>query len=143
MRDIYNVMPFEIETISLERIFIDKVFAAEFYYERNEYRDVAKHIYDLTVLLENEQIKTFLKDKKHVLKIIEYKRKEELNRKGGIPIDRQIVKFDYFRGLDSNKKFETAFDEMQRIYVFTKQDELSKENIFTAISQLREVMNIE
>ena len=35
LREQYDIEPFMIETISLERIFIDKVFAAEFYYIRN------------------------------------------------------------------------------------------------------------
>lgn len=35
----------------------------------------------------------------------------------------QIANFDYFREFGGNKEFKTAFDEMQRIYVF---DELYK-----------------
>lgn len=143
MRETYDVKPFEIETISLERIFIDKVFAAQFYYDRNDYSDVAKHVYDLTVLLDNEQIKTFLKDKSRVLKVIGYKRKEELSRKGGVSANMQIANFDYFKGLAGNKEFETAFNEMQRIYVFNEQDKLSKETVIAAISKLREIMDIE
>lgn len=143
MRETYDVEPFEIETISLERIFIDKVFATEFYFERKDYSDVAKHVYDLTVLLDNEQIKVFLKDKKRVIEVIGYKRKEELNRKGGVTADMQIINFDYFEGLDDNKEFERAFDEMQRIYVFNEQDKLSKEIISAAISKLRKIMDIE
>lgn len=143
MRETYDVKPFEIETISLERIFIDKVFAAQFYYDRNDYSDVAKHVYDLTVLFNNEQIKTFLKDKSRVLKVIGYKRKEELSRKGGVSANMQIANFDYFKGLAGNKEFETAFNEMQRIYVFNEQDKLSKETVIAAISKLREIMDIE
>lgn len=143
MRETYDVKPFEIETISLERIFIDKVFAAQFYYDRNDYSDVAKHVYDLTVLFDNEQIKTFLKDKSRVLKVIGYKRKEELSRKGGVSANMQIANFDYFKGLAGNKEFETAFNEMQRIYVFNEQDKLSRETVSAAISKLREIMDIE
>lgn len=143
MRETYDIKPFEIETISLERIFIDKVFAAQFYYERKEYSDVAKHVYDLTVLLDNEQIKTFLKDKSRVLQVIGYKRKEELSRKGGVSANMQIANFDYFKGLAGNKEFEIAFDEMQRIYVLNKQEKLSKETVISAISKLREIMDIE
>ena len=143
MREVYSVEPFEIETISLERIFIDKVFAAQFYFERKDYSDVAKHVYDLTVLLDNEQIKAFLNDEKRVLEVIGYKRKEELNRKGGVAADMQIANFDYFRGLDGNKEFESAFDEMQRIYVFNEQDKLSRKTVSAAISKLREIMDIE
>lgn len=143
MRETYDIKPFEIETISLERIFIDKVFAAQFYYERKEYSDVAKHVYDLTVLLDNEQIKTFLKDKNRVLQVIGYKRKEELSRKGGVSANMQIANFDYFKGLAGNKEFEISFDGMQRIYVLNKQDRLSKETVIAAISKLREIMDIE
>ena len=81
LRDFYNVAPFIVETISLERIFIDKVFAAEFYFKRREFSDVAKHVYDLTVLLQKEQIKVFLSNAKEVFRIVGLKRKEELVRK--------------------------------------------------------------
>lgn len=143
MYEVYDVEPFEIETISLERIFIDKLFAAQFYFERKKYSDVAKHVYDLTVLLENGQIKAFLTDSKRVLSMIGYKRKEELNRKGGVAADMQISNFDYFRELDGNMEFETAFDDMQRIYVFNERDKLSLETVFSALSRLREIMDIE
>ena len=78
LRDFYNVAPFIVETISLERIFIDKVFAAEFYFKSREFSDVAKHVYDLTVLLQKEQIKVFLSNAKEVFRIVGLKRKEEL-----------------------------------------------------------------
>lgn len=143
MRDTYGVEPFEIETISLERIFIDKVFAAQFYFERKDYNDVAKHVYDLTFLFDNKQIKEFLNDPKRMLKVIGYKRKEELNRKGGVAEEMKIKDFDYFDGLKGNKEFEKAFNEMQRIYVFSEQDKISKEDVFAAISELRKMMYIE
>ena len=56
------------------------------------------------MLLDNEQIRAFLNDKKRVLEVIGYKRKEELNRKGGVAADMQIANFDYFRGLDGIDK---------------------------------------
>lgn len=43
MRENYGLMPFKIQTIKLERIFADKILAAEFYYGRELYFDVAKH----------------------------------------------------------------------------------------------------
>ena len=39
LRSQYDVVPFMINTIRLERIFADKIFAAEFYYERKMYFD--------------------------------------------------------------------------------------------------------
>lgn len=47
LQEQFGVMPFPVKTIRLERIFADKIFAAEFYYEREMYFDVAKHIYDV------------------------------------------------------------------------------------------------
>ena len=48
----YDVGPFSIMTISIERVFIDKLFAAEAYvrkaYEPHRAFEAAKHIYDLT-----------------------------------------------------------------------------------------------
>ena len=48
LRNIYDIKPFVIGTITLERIFIDKIFASQFYYERDDFFDVSKHIYDLS-----------------------------------------------------------------------------------------------
>ena len=138
MEDVYDVKPFVVETICLERIFIDKVFAAQFYFERNDFFDVAKHIYDLTVLIDNLQIKSFLADKERVEKVVQYKRKEELKRKGGVPDDVKVSDFDYFDGIVGNKLFQKAFDEMQRIYVFNRADKLSCKDVCGALNALRE-----
>lgn len=59
----YDISAFNIETIKLERIFIDKVFAAEFYFLRSKYFDMAKHLYDIVVLLKNERIQKALLNK--------------------------------------------------------------------------------
>lgn len=56
LRDEYDVMPFSVNTIRLERIFVDKVFATEFYYQRRDYFDVSKHIYDLSVTSDMNEI---------------------------------------------------------------------------------------
>ncbi len=141
LRENYKVQPFEIETISLERIFIDKVFAAEFYFERKDYSDVAKHVYDLTVLLKNEQINVFLKNKDEVNRIVGLKRKEELNRKGGVDAKKDIAIFEYFLGLKDNKEFDEKFTEMQKVYVFNKDDILLKDDVLQALDNLRNKMD--
>lgn len=133
----YGVTAFEIETISLERIFIDKIFASEFYHERKAYADVAKHVYDLTVLLQNEQINTFLADKDRVKQIVSLKRKEELVRKGGVSAEKKVKDFDYFSGLEGNSMFAKSFGEMQRIYVFDENDILPVQAVLEAVKRLR------
>ena len=42
----FDITKIEIEIIKLERMFIDKIFAAEFYYIRKLYMDTAKHLYN-------------------------------------------------------------------------------------------------
>ena len=132
----YDVAPFSIETISLERIFIDKVFATEFYYERGEYTDVAKHVYDITVLLRENQIRSFLADKSKMQTIIGLKRKEELNRRGGVDADLKVADFSYFNGLKGSKEFRTKFADMQKVYVLNRTDALTVEEAFSAIAEL-------
>ncbi len=136
----YDVKPFMVETISLERIFIDKVFAAQFYYEREMFGDVAKHVYDLTVLLSNERIIKFLSDRQKVSSIIALKRKEEDNRKGGVSKDKKISEFDYFVGLESNRAFDSKYKDMQNIYVFSPKDVIPKDKVISALSQLHKLI---
>lgn len=143
LTNVYDVKPFEIETISLERIFIDKIFAAEFYYERKNFFDVAKHVYDLTVLLENEQIKRFLQNPQRVRTIIAYKRKEERNRLGGIPEEKKIKDFEFFGALCSNKEFIATYKKMQRIYVLNEKDEIKLEVALAAMSELYSIADVE
>ena len=137
----YDVQPFIVQTISLERIFIDKVFAAEFYYVRNEYFDVAKHIYDLTVLMSNDKIKTFLADKDEVTRIVALKRKEELNRKGGVDASLAIKDFSYFDGLKDDKNFAVEFERMQRTYVLIQSNKIALSEAMEAIRDLRQLLS--
>lgn len=65
-------------------MFIDKIFAAEFYYIRNMYKDTSKHLYDISVLFENDNIKNLLNNKGELNKLIQYKREEESVRISGI-----------------------------------------------------------
>ena len=57
----FDISKIEIEIIKLERMFIDKIFAAEFYYIRNMYMDVSKHLYDITILFNNDKIQFEIK----------------------------------------------------------------------------------
>ena len=59
----FDITKIEIEIIKLERMFIDKIFAAEFYYIRNMYMDTAKHLYDISVLFNNNKIQKLLSNK--------------------------------------------------------------------------------
>lgn len=142
LRESYDVSPFIVEAISLERIFIDKVFATEFYFERAEFSDVAKHIYDLTVLLQNEEIKSFLSNQNEIYRIVDLKRREENSRKGGVDENLKVTDFRYFKELYAAKEFERKFEKMQEIYVFDKNDELTMDDVLNAIKKLHQLMDI-
>ena len=97
-------------------MFIDKIFAAEFYYIRKMYKDVSKHLYDISVLSQNENIEKLLKNKNEMEKLISYKRQEEKIRIGGIDSNTKIKDFNYFK-LDFNDELIQEFNNMQYKYV--------------------------
>ena len=137
----YGINPFSIEIITLERIFVDKIFAAEFYYEREMYRDFAKHIYDIVTMIDDDKIKDLLNKKTDFLKLIEYKRQEEKIRLGGIPDNKSILDFNYWK-LNFSKEVNQAFNEMQNIYVLDDDNKMTIKYIENALSKLVEKLKI-
>ena len=95
----FDIKPFKIRIQKLERIFIDKLFAAEFYFKKEMYLDLSKHLYDLTILFKTKRIQDFFNNKKEFEKIVAYKREEELYRKGGVNKNLQIEDFGLFKSL--------------------------------------------
>ena len=67
------------------------------------YTDTSKHLYDISVLFENENIKNLLNNTRELNKLIQYKRKEENVRIGGINADTKIKDFNYFKVSDRTK----------------------------------------
>lgn len=78
LREQFCVEPFSINTIRLERIFADKIFTAEFYFERELYFDVAKHIYDISIMLDIAEIKEMLDDNMVFQEMLQYKRFQDI-----------------------------------------------------------------
>ena len=137
LKEQFNISEFDIEIIKLERIFVDKVFAAEFYYERNMYGDVAKHLYDICILMKCDTIKNLLKEKEEFNKLIGYKRKEELFRVGGIDSSKELIDFAYMK-LEFNNELINAFNDMQRIYVLDDESKITIDDVKEAIRVLYE-----
>lgn len=140
LKEKYNISEFNVEIIKLERIFIDKIFAAEFYYERNMYDDVSKHLYDISIMIKNSDIKNMLKDKEELNKLINYKRKEETLRVGGISGEKEIKNFDYMK-LDFDNKLINAFNKMQKIYVLDDESIITIEDVKKTIKKLLKIFN--
>ena len=140
LENTFDVAPFEIGTIKLERIFVDKLFASEFYFSRSMFFDVAKHIYDITVLFDNERIKKMLGNKAALAQMIQYKRREELVRAGGVPADIPIHKFSYMDALFNSTDFLREFDHMQSIYVFDESDNIPVSLLKETISAIKDIL---
>lgn len=140
LREQFDVIPFPIKTIRLERIFADKVFAAEFYYERTMYFDVAKHIYDVGIMMDMQLIQKMMKDKEMFLEMLEYKRLEETRRMGSDLADKKFSDFKIFHGLSDNVGLKDAYQNMQKNYVFSKEDILPFEFIISQWEKLEKVL---
>ena len=141
LREQFGVMPFLIKTIRLERIFADKIFAAEFYYERGMYFDVAKHIYDVSVMLDLQPIQDMLGNTGLFLEMSEYKRLEETRRTGSDLADRKFPDFKIFYDISDNTALKDAYQNMQKNYVFSEKDLLTFEFVISQWKKLQEVLN--
>lgn len=70
LEGMYDVRPFSVQTITLERIFVDKLFAAEAYVrksaEKSRAFEAAKHIYDLAVMSKLSKIQELMMDEEQL-----------------------------------------------------------------------------
>ena len=136
----YDVGPFRINTIRLERIFADKIFAAEFYYERKMYFDVAKHLYDVSVMLDLEQIQKMIGNQQMFLEMLGYKRLEETRRTGSDLAEKKFSDFQLLGGFGDNAALRKDYQNMQRNYVFSEEDVLSFDYVVEQWKKLREIL---
>lgn len=137
LKNQYDISAFNIETIKLERIFIDKVFAAEFYFLRKMYFDMAKHLYDIVVLLKNERIQEALHDKELLDYLIDLKRREESQRIGSYLDQKAIGQFSYLQVGMEDEELIRQFTQMQKIYVFNNEYLIPNEELQNGINELR------
>ena len=140
LKEKYDISEFDIEIIKLERIFIDKIFATEFYFERNMYEDVSKHLYDISIMIKNDEIKKMLENKQELNKLISYKRKEEESRIGGIASNKKIKDFSYMKP-NFYDELINAFERMQKIYVLDNESMLTIDDVKNTIKILVKIFN--
>lgn len=136
----YQVEPFLINTIRLERIFADKIFAAEFYYEREMYFDVAKHLYDVSIMLDLGQIQGMLGNRQMFLEMLGYKRLEETRRTGSDLAEKKFSDFQLLKGFADNDALYKNYQSMQQNYVFENEDVLSFDFVVEQWRKLGEVL---
>lgn len=125
----FEVRPFMIQTIKMERIFADKILATEFYYQRGMLFDTAKHLYDLATMLEQERIQRLLDNSEELIRMLAYKRKEENVRIGSDLAQKPFSESSLFQAGRDDPELRDAFMRMQQIYVFSDEDILQPESL--------------
>jgi len=140
LKKLYKVEPFDLKTIKIERIFADKILAAEFYYQRGLLFDVSKHIYDIAIMMEEDRIKRLMSEEEDLIKMLSYKRMEERERIGSDLANKPFGDFSLFNKLSNDKQLKTAFVKMQDVYVFDDKDEAEYERLVEKLGSLYEVL---
>jgi predicted nucleotidyltransferase component of viral defense system len=145
MGDNYGVRPFNLKTISLERTFIDKLFASQKYLhdmdtpDLSKPNELAKHLYDIAVLSDESRIERFLNDKEEVKRIECIRRREELNRVGGVSADLAMSDFLIFKE-ELSKSVIDAFLDMQAKYVLADKYRITPTELRNALNKIHEAL---
>lgn len=141
----YNVKPFNILTMTLERIFIDKLFAAESYVRTatmpHRAFDAAKHIYDLCILVDHPRIHTFLQSRSDMEQILKIRMTEEENRLDGIP-GISLEEFEFFSKAMNNPLIIEAYETMQNQYIFQREDRIPVETVAYELEKLVKLLDL-
>lgn len=137
----YTVYPFSVKTMTLERIFIDKLFAAEAYVRKSDdpHRafEAAKHIYDLSVMSTHPQIIALFNSETEMQRLLQIRLTEEQSRLDGVP-DLLPKNFVFFDTVKDNAKVRQAYEIMQRQYVFRECDRIQFDVAVEALSDINE-----
>ncbi len=141
LETVYDVKPFFIQTITLERIFVDKLFAAEAYVRHSSINqrafEAAKHIYDLAVIAQHPKVSALLSDSDKLKHLLEIRMKEEQGRLDGIP---GIVptEFIFFTQAGDNSGVRKAYETMQNQYVLREQDRIEFKTAVKSLINIQE-----
>lgn len=137
----YDVAPFSVLTITMERIFVDKLFAAEAYVRRSAEPqrafEAAKHIYDLAVMIRQSNIQSLLSDDVQIKKLLDIRIEEEAGRLDGIPgvMPREFTFFDAAAENDAVRK---AYAIMQAQYVLRPEDRIEYDAAAEALRNIQD-----
>ena len=140
LETLYQVTPFQIKTISLERAFIDKLFAAEAYtrkaVESQRAFESAKHIYDLSVMAQLPRIQHLYGNAEQMKQLLNIRMEEEAGRLDGIPgvLPRQ---FTFFESIESNSSVRAAYEIMQKQYVLRPSDRIPFEKAVSTVKGIQ------
>lgn len=139
----FDILPISVKTITLERIFVDKIMAAELLYtkatgtdNKKNYIETAKHMYDLNILLSQDRIKKLLEDETEFKKLVKLKKLEESRRLGSDLDTRPFSEYHVFAECLNNTELREAFKNMQNIYIFDEQYLCDYNDVCSAVSDV-------
>ena len=140
LRDMYDVVPFSVLTITMERIFIDKLFAAEAYVRRSTEPqrafEAAKHIYDLVVMFRQPKIQQLLSDENQMKALLDIRMEEETGRLDGIP-GVKPTEFTFFDSAFKAEHVRRAYSIMQAQYVLRQEDRIEYDTARVTLFEIR------
>lgn len=143
LNNLYDIKPFSIQTITLERIFIDKLFAAEAYIRKSEFKnkafEAAKHIYDLAIMAKLPLILDLLTNENELDKLLSIRMKEENNRLNGIPglMPNDFILFD---NIKTNELVKETYEIMQRQYVLRETDRITYKDATIILQNMYDIL---
>lgn len=140
LKESYEMNLFQIKTIKMERIFADKLLAAEFYYQRKQLFDVCKHLYDISLMLEQPRIQRMIEEKTPLVEMLALKRFEERERKGSDLSNKPFEEFTLFQCIEKDKELQKTFQTMQNIYVFDDCDKMKYDELTQKTRNLYNVL---
>ena len=140
LTDVFSIKPFIVKTITIERIFVDKLFATEAYVLRSDVPhrafEAAKHIYDLAFMVNQESIIKLLSTNELLKRLLSIRIAEERNRLDGIP-DVLPKDFTFFESVAHNSAVKDAYKIMQNQYVLRDVDRIEFDAAISKINQIR------
>ena len=141
LQEMYDVAPFSIMTITMERIFVDKLFAAEAYVRRSSEPqrafEAAKHIYDLAVMENHPKIEKLLSDESQMKKLLDIRIEEEAGRLDGIS-GVLPKEFTFFRDAAGDDAVRKAYAVMQTQYILRPEDRIEYDIAVSALCTIQE-----
>ncbi len=124
----YDTKPFEIKVLSLERIFIEKLFAIKELFEKNVVVAKTRHYYDIYKLLQMKEIKDLLKNTNEIESVV-----EDINDVNKKYFNIEPIAWEDLINHKSIKPDKNLFEKLNNGYINDKQLYFKKQPDFKEI----------
>ena len=125
----YDVEPFKINVLTLERIFIEKLFAIKALFDNGKLKARTRHYYDVYMLAKSDEIMALLSDKAKISLII-----DDIAKISSVYFpDEEIVDFAELKSCTAFTHEFKGIDEVQQGYIKEKDLYFGERPDFTAL----------